>query len=80
MCEYCDKEDPKSLSERKFSSHHEAYTGIECFVDSENGILIIQACLDNMYVEPIYKEIEIKINYCPMCRRKLSGMEDLFVK
>lgn len=72
MCEYCVEEDMKSLSERKTSNWHRAYTGIECLVDSENGNIIIQACLDNAHVEPIYKETKIKINYCPMCGRKLG--------
>lgn len=71
MCEYCDKENPKSLSERTLSRYHEVYAGIGCAVDSESGVLMIESCLDNMHISPVYEEIEIKINYCPLCGRKL---------
>ena len=72
-CEYCDKDNTKALSERILSKYHDdAYTGLECTVDSESGMLLLETCLDNNYIEPVYEEFKIKINNCPMCGRKFK--------
>ena len=73
MCEYCDKKNPKYLSERELSKYHEeVYLGIDCGIDFEEGLLMIEACTASGYNEPGYEEKNIKINYCPMCGRKLN--------
>lgn len=72
MCEHCNDNNDVFLSERTLSKNSEALTGIGCYICSENKTLSIEACIDNTYVKPLYIEKDIKINYCPMCGRKLD--------
>jgi len=72
MCKYCEHiEDNTQLSSREFSKYNEGcYTGIEAYIEPNK--LIIFACLDNQYIKPLNKEVEISINFCPMCCKKLN--------
>ena len=81
MCEFCEEHwnkknsgyEVKDLSERSESEYnYEYYTGIQTYIDSDASELVVIACLDNEYIKPILKTENIKINYCPMCGRKLS--------
>lgn len=79
MCKYCEKylrEDckyeTKYLSKRKESKHNPyVYTGIQTFIDTDKNVIDIYTCIDNKNIKPVYEEIQIPINYCPMCGRKL---------
>ena len=81
MCEFCEEQwsdknngyAVKDMSERTASKYNdECYTGIQTFIDLYTSELVVIACLDNEYIKPILKIENIKINYCPMCGRKLS--------
>ena len=80
MCEFCEQKfnehnlafEIKELSERKESKYNEGcYTGIQAFVSAEDSALNIVACLDNEHIKPLVMTKVAKINYCPMCGRKL---------
>lgn len=80
MCEFCEQKfnehnlafEVKELSERKESKYNEGYyTGIQAYVDIENSTLNIFACLDNKHIKPLGMAKAVKINYCPMCGKKL---------
>lgn len=81
MCEFCKNhwiEEYKEytvndLSGRTESKYNEGfYTGIQTFIDLDINELKVVACLDNKHIKPILESESIKINYCPMCGRKLS--------
>jgi hypothetical protein len=69
-CEYCRCWDTKFLLERseKLSFKRDAYPGISLCID--NDCLEVDACPDTY--EPSFMEASVKINYCPMCGRKLD--------
>lgn len=80
MCEFCEKKfyernfklGVKELSERKASRYNPGYcTGIQTYVDIEDSTLNILACLDNEHIKPLGMTKAVKINYCPMCGKKL---------
>lgn len=80
MCEFCEQKfnehnlafEVKELSERKESKYNKgSYTGIQAYVDIEDSTLKIFACLDSEYTKPLGKAKVVKINYCPMCGKKL---------
>jgi hypothetical protein len=80
MCEFCEEKfnernfefEVKELSERKRSKYNEGdYTGIQAYVDIGNSTLNIFACLDNKHIKPLGMIESVKINYCPICGRKL---------
>ena len=80
MCEFCEKKwnernlefEVKELSERKESKYNKGYyTGIQAYVDIEGSTLNIFACLDNEHIKPLGMTKAVKINYCPMCGKKL---------
>ena len=71
MCEYCRKEDSN-------------YTLNYCEKDlaCENGFVVNIYLNDSVVMNLTYNgieefaEIEIELNYCPMCGRKLGGLND----
>lgn len=79
MCEFCEehvlKEEGcgygiKPLSERCESEYNrDYYTGISTYIDKDR--LKIFAVVDGENVKCLSAEKSIKINYCPMCGRKL---------
>lgn len=80
MCEFCEEKwdennaefRVKELSERKESKYNTGcYTGIQAYVNCENSVLNIFACLDNEHIKPLGMIKSVKINYCPMCGKKL---------
>lgn len=80
MCEFCEQKfnernlafEVKELSERKESKYNKGYyTGIQAYVDIENSTLNIVVCLDSEHTKPLCMTNVVKINYCPMCGRKL---------
>lgn len=80
MCEFCEQKfnehnlafEVKELSERKESKYNEGcYTGIQAYVNIEDSTLNIFACLDNENIKPLGMTKAVKINYCPMCGKKL---------
>lgn len=70
MCEYCKDYNQKCLSERndKMSRKGDFYSGIQTYI--EENKLQINAVAD--VYEPNFTEKSIKINYCPMCGRRLE--------
>lgn len=75
MCEYCDenKYPKKSLIERNtYARSTDAYIGIG--VEINGNILEIEAVGEVGYPskDTTYVEDSKKINYCPMCGRKLT--------
>lgn len=84
MCGFCEKHwdknieehQSKPLSERKMSKYNDGYyTGIQVYVDCETNELSVIACLDNECVKPLCQCKNVKINYCPICGRKLEKKE-----
>lgn len=80
MCEFCEQKfnehnlafEVKELSERKESKYNKGcYTGIQAYVSDESSTLNIFACLDNEHIKPLGMAKSVKINYCPICGRKL---------
>lgn len=70
MCDYCNG-NKTIFSDRDISEFNpDAYTGLEVWVCM--GVMGVLACLDNKYVKPLVRAQSIKINYCPMCGRKLD--------
>ena len=72
VCEFC-RNDGWSENENlinpssHLSSKGDFYSGFTVYVDGDS--LSIRAVADTY--EPSYMEDEIKINFCPMCGRKL---------
>lgn len=67
-CEYCKGD--KGLIEREhgnMSLKGDFYAGIDAYIDE--GILSVDSVAD--VYEPNFTEVEIKINFCPMCGEKL---------
>lgn len=71
-CEYCKDYGVKLLSERQqhYSDKGDFYPGVEVYIDKDT--LNVFAVADTY--EPGVEEACIKIQYCPMCGRKLPGM------
>ena len=63
MCEYCNEN--KSYKKRLYDCDD------EIFINDKNKLNVYVDCEEYQY------NIEIKINYCPMCGRKLKGENKL---
>lgn len=71
MCEYCNKT-ICILNDFKASKNNPSYlTGFQVW--TYDNLLGIQARIDNEHILPVCESRKIKINYCPMCGRKLTG-------
>lgn len=73
MCKFCEelkKEGYATLASatNDFGILGEVETGIMCF-DEEEGSFILQSALDGIFGTA--EEAIAKINYCPICGRKL---------
>ncbi|HWT74325.1 MAG TPA: hypothetical protein VN258_06360 [Mobilitalea sp.] len=71
MCEYCS--DGESISNREYSNKTDAYVEFDASIDG--NVLNIVCCtnIGTMSQGTTYLEKDIKINYCPMCGRKLNN-------
>lgn len=70
-CEYC--EGNKFIYDSmKLGTKNDSYCGIDVYIN--NNKLNIDASTDTY--EPNYIEVEVEINYCPMCGRKLIVESD----
>lgn len=79
MCKYCEKHaqwgdyEVEYLSIRKESKHNRGlYTGIHSFIDVDENLLIMYACVDSQDVKPLHTQVCVPIKSCPMCGRKLG--------
>ena len=79
MCNYCERHtqwgdyEVDCLSIKKESKYnHGCYTGIHSFIDLDTNELIMYAVVDGENVKPLHTDVGVKINYCPMCGRKLG--------
>ena len=74
MCDYCNNEKSIISIEDTYEedTYEDGYTGIDRY---ENGDAYINGNELNLYcdVEVTYVSKSSKINYCPMCGRKLSN-------
>lgn len=68
MCKYCEEHEYICDTRTKRSKKGEFIPGIE--IDITNNELYVLAVADTY--EPGVVDQTIKINYCPMCGRKLS--------
>ena len=70
MCEYCDDDGIEILNNREESTNNVQYrTGFEVYIFRRK--LKIYACLDKPNIHPVSGAVNIPVNYCPMCGRKL---------
>lgn len=85
MCEYCEEHgiddgvywrySVEFISERQESKYNpNSFTGIEMFINQKNELDLF-AVVDGENVKPLHLNKTIKINYCPMCGRKLDKEE-----
>lgn len=65
MCEYC-QGDKFIIDGRKYDYRFDTCAGIDVHV--EDGMLMVES----VKMQGSYQEKETKINYCPMCGRKLT--------
>ena len=75
VCKYCIDEGGEFVfiidTRTEMSFKHGGYPGISAYI--HNGRLEVEAAGDTY--EPSFEEASVKINYCPICGRKL-GVED----
>lgn len=79
MCVYCEEHISKQgdygveqLCEREESIYNEGvFTGIEAFIDGGNR-LELRAVIDGVNVKPLHSYKTIRINFCPICGRRLT--------
>ena len=83
MCRYCNnfedwEEDKREwISKRELSKiDHRTYSGIDMQVNPKERTIEGICVLLEKYVKPLSKTFEIKINYCPICGRKLSEVSE----
>jgi len=70
MCKYCEGEEEEISSRTEFAKKSDCgYAGFEVYVIPEESVLHI-ACAPDTH-EIVFEEKDVKINYCPMCGRKL---------
>lgn len=69
MCEYCEG-DEFLANNREYNFPTDTYNGFEVWL--EDNKLSIYACLDKAKAVTASGSVEIEINYCPMCGRKLD--------
>ena len=79
MCIYCEEHISKQgdygvepLSEREESAYNEGVlTGIEAFIDGGNKLELC-AVIDGVNEKPLHSYKTIRINFCPICGRRLT--------
>lgn len=79
MCKYCEEHvleeggyDIEPICEREESKYnHGCFTGIDVHLEKDK--LKMYAVVDGQNVKCLHAEKEIKINFCPMCGRKLES-------
>lgn len=69
MCEYCGA-DEFLINNRRFNAKTDTYNGFEVWIEDDE--LNIYANLDKAKVVTASGSVKVKINYCPMCGRKLD--------
>jgi len=67
MCKFCEEEE--YLFNNRELGHNGAYNGFEVWIEDDK--LNIYACLNAAKVVDTSDSTDFKINYCPMCGRKL---------
>lgn len=72
MCEYCEKK-KDLVNSYELSKKNDNYHGIDASIDG--NIVYITASAD-VYEPGGYEEITFRINYCPMCGRKIVEEQD----
>lgn len=70
-CLYCSGSKSVLNTRTKLSLKGDFYPGIDVFID--DPILCIESYSDTY--EPGFLEADVKINYCPMCGKKLTTDE-----
>lgn len=72
QCDYCTDYDTKEIfNNRKLSPHNDGvYTGIALNIFS--GMLNLYYVIDCPYTKALSDSACFKINFCPMCGRKLG--------
>lgn len=69
-CEIC-KGEGFLLNTRKLGRYTSAQVGIDIYIDCK-GDLNVDACNEQSTGCKCYQDAVIKINYCPMCGKKLT--------
>lgn len=74
MCEYCSEtKSRKSLIERNtYSSNVECYIGIDMDINENMLEIVAVGEVGSPSRDTAYVEAAKRINYCPMCGRKLN--------
>ena len=67
-CKYCKEDEPLHDLKPELSHKGEFYPGISVTVDGDR--LYVTAIADTY--EPSFQEVEVGINFCPMCGERLS--------
>lgn len=67
-CKICNGEEALMVREKRSKKKDYGYIGFDISV--EDGTLLVAAVPDTY--EPAYMDTEIKINYCPICGKRLS--------
>ena len=71
QCKYCIDGETMYNSRKPSKNDYEVLTGFEIFI--RKNIMYVYNCMDKQYIKPLSDLAEVKINYCPMCGRKLKG-------
>ena len=74
MCEYCDFETKDNKSRILGETDRDKGLNIKAWMRKENEIVVYAAIADIQGLDAIARSI--KINYCPMCGRKLQEGAD----
>ena len=69
-CKVCRSEE-YLIGERKLGKFTDSYIGIDVYI-SENRKLTIDVCNEQSTGCSCFQEAFVKINYCPMCGKKLT--------
>lgn len=67
-CVYCNCDRIIVNRSDRLSLKRDFYPGLDVFIDRD--VLYIEGSADTY--EPNYIEVSVKINFCPMCGRKLA--------